>query len=49
MSAHVHAVSFAETGEGAAEEIDCKRCYGSGEDREGADCVHCEGFGTVLV
>jgi hypothetical protein len=49
MSAHVHAVSFAETGESAAEEIDCKRCYGSGEDRDGADCVHCEGFGTVLV
>jgi hypothetical protein len=45
----MNALSFAESGESAAEEIDCKRCYGSGEDREGADCVPCEGFGTVLV
>lgn len=49
MSDHVHAVSSAETGESAEEEIECKRCYGSGEDRDGADCVPCEGYGTVLI
>jgi hypothetical protein len=27
----------------------CKRCYGSGEDRDGADCIHCEGMGEVLL
>lgn len=30
-------------------EVECKRCRGRGEDREGADCVPCEGYGTVLV
>jgi RecJ-like exonuclease len=49
MSVDVQAPSTAEVGEEAAEEIECKRCYGTGEDREGADCVPCEGFGTVLV
>jgi DnaJ-class molecular chaperone len=49
MDTHVHAVSFAESGESTAEEVECKRCYGTGEDRDGADCVPCEGYGTVLV
>lgn len=49
MSVDVQAPSTAVAGEEAAEEIECKRCYGTGEDRDGADCVHCEGFGTVLV
>lgn len=31
------------------EEFPCRRCYGSGEDRDGADCVYCEGFGSTLV
>jgi hypothetical protein len=31
------------------EEVDCKRCYGTGEDRDGADCVPCGGYGTVLI
>lgn len=31
------------------EEVECHRCYGSGEDDEGAACIHCDGFGTILV
>jgi DnaJ-class molecular chaperone len=49
MSAHVNAVSFADDGDEAQREVQCKRCYGTGEDRDGADCVPCEGNGTVLV
>jgi hypothetical protein len=30
-------------------EIKCHRCYGTGEDDDGADCVFCLGYGTVLV
>jgi DnaJ-class molecular chaperone len=30
-------------------EVVCKRCYGTGEDRDGADCVHCDGNGTLLI
>lgn len=29
-------------------EVRCHRCYGSGQDRDGADCIHCEGFGSVI-
>lgn len=31
------------------EEVECKRCYGTGEDRDGADCLTCEGNGTVII
>lgn len=30
-------------------EVDCKRCHGTGEDKDGADCLHCEGNGTLEV
>ncbi len=30
-------------------EIKCHRCYGTGEDDEGADCIYCEGYGTVII
>jgi DnaJ-class molecular chaperone len=33
----------------APDEIECKRCHGTGEDRDGADCVHCDGYGTVIL
>lgn len=49
MGAHVQEESFAETRNGGAEEVKCRRCYGTGEDRDGADCVPCEGNGTVLI
>jgi DnaJ-class molecular chaperone len=29
-------------------EVSCKPCYGSGEDRDGADCLVCQGNGTVF-
>lgn len=31
------------------EEIECKRCRGLGEDRDGADCTACGGMGSILV
>jgi DnaJ-class molecular chaperone len=49
MSTYVQALSFADEAESVQEEVECKRCHGTGEDRDGADCVHCQGFGTVLV
>ncbi len=49
MSTHVHAVSSTDEDEGAAKEVVCKRCYGTGDDRDGADCVHCDGNGTLLI
>lgn len=27
----------------------CKRCFGSGEDDDGADCIHCNGYGEVKL
>lgn len=30
-------------------EVECKRCFGTGEDRDGADCIPCAGYGTVLI
>jgi DnaJ-class molecular chaperone len=30
-----------------AEQI-CKRCRGTGEDEDGADCVFCEGWGSTI-
>ncbi len=30
-------------------EVKCHRCYGTGEDSEGSDCIHCEGFGTLIL
>jgi RecJ-like exonuclease len=45
----MNAPSLAVDTDAAQEEVHCKRCYGTGEDRDGADCVPCEGFGTVLV
>jgi len=38
-----------EKGEFVRREVDCKRCYGSGQDDDGADCLHCQGYGTNLV
>lgn len=29
-------------------EVRCNRCYGSGQDRDGADCIYCDGFGSVI-
>jgi RecJ-like exonuclease len=49
MSAPMNALSRAVDSGDAQEEVPCKRCYGTGEDRDGADCVPCTGFGTVLV
>jgi DnaJ-class molecular chaperone len=49
MNADVNAVSFADDGDEPQREVVCKRCYGTGEDRDGADCVPCEGYGTVLA
>lgn len=31
------------------DEVECKRCYGTGEDSVGADCIFCEGMGTLLI
>jgi DnaJ-class molecular chaperone len=28
-------------------EQECKACHGSGCDRDGADCMNCEGFGSI--
>lgn len=30
------------------EEYECKRCRGLGEDRDGADCVFCDGYGSII-
>lgn len=30
-----------------AKERPCKPCYGSGEDEVGADCLACDGYGTI--
>lgn len=49
MSASVNAVSFDDSDEDTDVEIECKRCRGTGEDRDGADCVPCVGFGTVII
>jgi DnaJ-class molecular chaperone len=49
MSTYVNAVSSADSDEDADVEVECKRCHGTGEDRDRADCVHCDGFGTVLL
>ena len=27
----------------------CQACHGSGQDRDGADCIPCEGYGSVVV
>lgn len=49
MNTDVNAVSFAADSDESQQEVACKRCYGTGEDRDGADCVPCEGYGTVLA
>jgi RecJ-like exonuclease len=49
MSAQVQALSFADGDDDGSKEVECKRCKGTGEDRDGADCVPCEGYGTVLI
>jgi DnaJ-class molecular chaperone len=49
MHTYVNAVSFADSDEDTDVEIECKRCHGTGEDRDGADCVPCEGFGTLIL
>lgn len=33
----------------SGEEKICARCKGLGEDKDGADCVPCEGFGSVII
>lgn len=30
-------------------EVMCHRCKGTGEDRDGADCLNCDGYGTLLI
>ena len=30
-------------------EVRCHRCYGTGEDDDGADCLTCLGLGTLIV
>lgn len=30
-------------------EIRCQACHGSGQDRDGADCIPCEGFGSTIA
>lgn len=30
-------------------EVECARCHGTGQDRDGCDCMFCDGFGTMLV
>jgi DnaJ-class molecular chaperone len=49
MTTPMHDVSSAEDTPDAVREIQCKRCRGTGEDREGADCAHCDGYGTLLL
>lgn len=29
-------------------EVRCNACHGSGMDRDEADCIPCEGFGSVI-
>lgn len=38
-----------ESGTNSDEEKICARCKGLGEDKDGADCVFCEGFGSVII
>lgn len=33
----------------STEEQECKRCHGLGTDAEGADCVYCDGMGSVFL
>lgn len=42
-------VSSAGNDTEASEEIECKRCRGTGEDRYLTDCRACDGFGTLIV
>lgn len=30
-------------------EVECHRCYGTGDDDDGALCIYCEGYGTVFI
>ena len=32
-----------------SEEVPCKRCHGLGEDRDGADCIFCDGLGSTYL
>lgn len=32
----------------AYEEVICPRCHGLGEDKDGADCTACQGYGSYL-
>lgn len=34
-------------GQDEAEWVPCKRCYETGEDDDGADCIFCGGIGAV--
>lgn len=29
-------------------EVPCKRCHETGQDRDGADCVFCDGYGSII-
>lgn len=31
------------------DEVECKRCRGLGEDADGADCVFCDGYGSLFL
>lgn len=33
----------------SGEEKICARCKGLGEDSDGADCVFCDGLGSVII
>lgn len=37
-----------ETGNDTVPEIPCTVCRGRGHDRDGADCIDCEGYGSVI-
>jgi DnaJ-class molecular chaperone len=49
MNPYVQQVFSPEDFPREEEEVECKRCYGTGEDPDGADCVPCVGNGTVIL
>jgi DnaJ-class molecular chaperone len=49
MTIYVKEDSFGAPAVDEPGEVECKRCHATGEDRDGAACVPCDGYGTVLV
>lgn len=37
-----------DAGNDMVPEIPCTTCRGLGQDRDGADCIDCEGYGSVI-